>query len=62
MAREFALVMLPTAKLKDPDFKLTPKRMGALLGHLCEMAVWMKEWFEYAIEIADAKEGNPVAE
>lgn len=42
--REFSLVMLPVAKLKSPDFKITPKRMGALLGHMCEMAVWTMEW------------------
>ena len=42
--REFSLVMLPSAKLKDPNFKITPKRMGALLGHMCESAVWMMEW------------------
>ncbi len=41
--REFSLVMLPSAKLKEPDIKMTPKRMGALLGHMCEMAVWMME-------------------
>ncbi len=42
--REFSLVMLPAAKLKDPDSKVTPKRMGAVLGHMCEMAVWTIEW------------------
>lgn len=48
--REFSLVMLPSAKLKEPDFKITPKRMGALLGHMCEMAVWMMEWLAYQNE------------
>jgi hypothetical protein len=48
--REFSLVMLPSAKLKDPNVKLTPKRMGAVLGHMCEIVVWMMELFAYQIE------------
>jgi hypothetical protein len=48
--REFALVMFPVAKLKDRDVKITPRRMGALLGHMCESAVWMREWFESEAE------------
>lgn len=42
--REFSVVMLPAAKLRDADDKMTPKRMGAVLGHMCAMAVWMMEW------------------
>jgi hypothetical protein len=60
--REFSLVMLPAAKLKDPDFKVTPKRMGAVLGHICEMAVWMMEWLKNKAETANEKEGNPLTE
>ena len=59
--REFSLVMLPSAKLKDPDFKLTPKRMGALLGHICEMAVWMMEWMSHQTENSDKKDETPLA-
>lgn len=48
--REFSLVVMPSAKLKDSDLKMTPKRMGAVLGHTCEMAVWMNEWINHQIE------------
>jgi hypothetical protein len=58
--REFSLVMLPSAKLKDLDFKLTPKRMGALLGHICEMAVWMMEWMNHQIQSPDKNDGTPL--
>ncbi len=60
--REFSLVMLPSARLKDPDFKITPKRMGALLGHMCEMAVWTMEWFNYQVESHTDKEKSPLTE
>jgi hypothetical protein len=53
--REFSLVMLPSAKLKEPDYKITPKRMGALLGHMCEMAVWMMQWLSYKTETGEEK-------
>lgn len=36
--------MFPAAKLRD-DKKITPKRMGALIGHQCSHAVWMMELF-----------------
>ena len=48
--REFSLVVLPSAKLKDSNLKMTPKRMGAILGHICEMAVWMMEWINHQME------------
>jgi hypothetical protein len=48
--REFSLVVLPCAKLKDSNLKMTPKRMGAILGHICGMAVWMNEWINHQIE------------
>jgi len=60
--REFSLVMLPAAKLKDPDFKITPKRMGAILGHMCEMAVWMMEWFGQQVEKQSEAEVNAMTE
>jgi hypothetical protein len=56
--REFSLAMLPSAKLKEPDFKITPKRMGAVLGHMCETAVWMMEWLVYQDENTDEVSGT----
>lgn len=41
---ELALVLLPAAKLREPGFKVTPKRMGALLGHACGLAVYLLEY------------------
>src|SRR5258708_12673762 len=60
--REFSLVMLPAAKLKEPDIKMTPKRMGALLGHMCEMAVWTMEWLNFQIESPVEKTEKPSTE
>ena len=39
---EIGTIMLPLAKVKDVK-ALTPKSMGALLGHACAVAVWMIE-------------------
>ncbi|MGA3283428.1 MAG: hypothetical protein ABSD57_03070 [Verrucomicrobiota bacterium] len=41
--REFSAAMLPVAKIKDFNV-VTPKNMGALLGHSCAMAIWLLEW------------------
>lgn len=41
--REVARTLLPAAKLRDGE-DLTPKRLGALLGHQCAYAVWLTEW------------------
>jgi hypothetical protein len=60
--REFSLVMLPAAKLKEPDLKITPKRMGALLGHMCESAVWMMEWFGSQLESRNEEGNNSLTE
>src|ERR1035438_3637404 len=60
--REFQLSVLPAAKLKDSDVKLTPKRMGALLGHMCEKAVWMMEWFNDQSENSDEKAETSLSE
>ena len=43
--RELSLVLLPAANLRDANYVITPKRMGAVIGHGCAMAVWMMEWF-----------------
>lgn len=40
--REIGAVAYPVAKLKE-GLKLTPRRMGALLGHSCAFGVWMME-------------------
>jgi len=50
--REFGAVMLPLAKIKDFEV-LTPRNVGALLGHSCAMAVWSAEWV-----IEDAKKAE----
>jgi hypothetical protein len=60
--REFSLVVLPSAIVKAPDFKLTPKRMGAVLGHVCEMAVWMMEWMSHQTENSGKNDGTPSPE
>lgn len=40
--REVGAVMFPVARLKD-ELNLTPRRMGALIGHACAYGVWMME-------------------
>ena len=44
--------MFPLAKVKE-ETGMTPRRMGALLGHSCAMAVWTMEWF--GVEFAKAE-------
>jgi hypothetical protein len=34
--------MYPAAKLKE-ELRLTPRRLGAIIGHQCAIAVWMME-------------------
>jgi hypothetical protein len=53
--REFSLAMLPAAKLRDANYEITSKRMGALLGHLCGLAVWMQESLVEKDEARDEK-------
>lgn len=60
--REFSLVVLPTAKLKETNIKITPRRMGALLGHMCEMAVWMMQTPYAQTESPDEKKKNTLTE
>ncbi len=43
LEREVGATMHPTAKLKE-ELKLTPRRLGAIFGHQCAVAVWMMEW------------------
>jgi hypothetical protein len=46
--REVGATLFPVAKIKD-DFYLTPRRMGALIGHACALAVWMTENLEHEL-------------
>jgi hypothetical protein len=60
--KQFALVMLPAAKLKKGQ-DITPKRLGAVVGHQCAIAVWMMEWFnaeEKQKELEKIKVDKPV--
>jgi hypothetical protein len=41
--------MYPVAKLKE-EFKITPKRLGAIIGHQCAIGVWLMEWIQEQIE------------
>jgi hypothetical protein len=43
--RELCLPLFLAAKLRDPNFVITPKRMGAMIGHTCEKAVCLLEGF-----------------
>jgi hypothetical protein len=52
---EIGPLMCPVAKVKE-GIELTPKRLGALLGHECAYAVCMVEWFSEQVTAAEAKE------
>jgi hypothetical protein len=41
--REVSVVLLPAAKLRKEYLNAAPRRVGAVLGHACAMAVWMNE-------------------
>lgn len=43
LEREVRAAMFPVAKLKE-GLDLTPRRLGAILGHQCAVAVWMMDW------------------
>jgi len=60
--RELALVLLPAAKLRKANFAITPRRMGALTGHGCGMAVWLVEWLESIVESSEKIEGVTLTE
>ena len=40
---ELSLILLPAAKLRDAKRVITPRRMGAVIGHACAMAVRLME-------------------
>lgn len=59
--REVGAAMYPAAKLKE-ELKLTPQRLGAIIGHQCAIAVWMMEWLVEESEkpqAVDDKELSP---
>jgi hypothetical protein len=60
--REFSLALLPAAKLRDPKYEITPKRMGSLIGHMCELAVWMAEWLEEVLKNDDGQESDKLTD
>ncbi len=47
--REVGATMFPVAKLKE-ELKLTPRRLAAIIGHQCAIAVWLMEWVENLLE------------
>ena len=58
LEREVGVVMFPVAQLKKA-LVLTARRLGAILGHQCGIAVWMMEWIALQLSkpqfVADAK-------
>jgi hypothetical protein len=60
--REMSLVMLPAAKLRDADYVVTPRRMGAVIGHGCEMAVRLMEWSGSKAQKAGGAVAAPMSE
>jgi hypothetical protein len=46
--REVGATMLPVAKIKD-GFYLSPRRIGALIGHSCALGVWVMENLEHEV-------------
>ena len=59
--REFASVTFPIAKLKTSKV-LTPRLIGAILGHQCAYAVWLMEWLETQLAKTDSSEKITLAE
>lgn len=53
-------VLLPVAKIKEIKGRsdLTPKRFGAVVGHMCAMAVWTMEWMKYEGELTHEEFGK----
>ncbi len=42
VGQELGATLFPVVRIKD-DLNLTPRRMGALIGHSCALGVWMME-------------------
>jgi hypothetical protein len=47
--REVGATLFPVAKLKEEP-NLTPRRLGAIIGHQCAMGVWLTEWLQKELE------------
>jgi hypothetical protein len=47
--REVGATLFPVARLKE-ELKLTPRRLAAIIGHQCVIAVWMMEWLEKEVQ------------
>jgi hypothetical protein len=58
---EIAPLMCPVAKVRE-GYALTPRRVGALLGHQCAFAVWMMEWIEKECDSAEAEAALTIPE
>jgi hypothetical protein len=61
LEREVGATMFPAAKLKE-ELKLTPRRLGAIIGHQCAIAVWLMEWLEGELktpQVVDDSKATP---
>jgi hypothetical protein len=55
--RQMGATLFPVAKLKE-EFKLTPRRLAAIIGHQCAIAVWMMEWLDAELENPKLVDGS----
>ncbi len=55
--RQVGVTMFPVAKLNE-ELKLTPRRMGAILGHQCAIAVWLMDWLAAELEKPQSVDGS----
>jgi len=62
--RAVGSVLLPEAQIKAIKERsdLTTKRFGALVGHMCAMAVWTMEWLSHEIAKAAVNEATTLTE
>ena len=56
---EVGATMYPAAKLKE-ELKLTPRRLGAIFGHQCAVAVWMMDWLAAELEKPQTVDDNSI--
>lgn len=61
LERELGSVLLPVVKVKDTG-EMTPKRVGAIIGHSCAMAVWTMEWIFEEAKRSEIKAQNSTNE
>lgn len=54
---EFGKMVFTVADMKE-GADMSPRQMGALLGHQCANAVWIRDWFVAQLEAAEAS-GEP---